>query len=151
MYIFPGVCRSRPPPFLGRRQRHRRSDAAACGHAEGEQGQRRRLESVGWSSTRAARMALALPLSLPRSHRWRVASQSRIRKGADLASLVPQAIRLHRARWPSRSLLHLRFTGAFEHCLNALQRTRSQRERQRAIQLAVISKLKTLSASGVRN
>ena len=97
---------------------------------------------ASWSCTRASRMAATKPFSSPISQMVRRVSL----EDAKVPSISPLSLRrlsdfIEMTEPESSSST---FTGAFEHCMAELKKTRKQRERQRAIQLAVISKLKTL-------
>jgi hypothetical protein len=96
---------------------------------------------ASWSSTRAARMAATKPFSSPISQMVRRVSIEEAKVPISPISLRRLSDFIEMSEPESSSAT---FTGAFEHCMDALQKTRRQRERQRAIQLAVISKLKTL-------
>ena len=96
---------------------------------------------ASWSSTGAARMAATMPFSSPISQMARRVSIEDAKVPISPVSLRRLSDFIEMTEPESSSTT---FTGAFEHCMDGLQKTRRQRERQRTIQLAVISKLKTL-------
>ena len=98
-------------------------------------------DGASWSCSRAARIAEAMPFSSPISQMVRRVSLEDAKVPISPVSLRRLSDFIELAEPESSAST---FTGAFEYCMDVLQKTRQQRGRQRTIQLAVISKLKTL-------